>query len=185
MKKGIEINMVSGTFDLSGVEIIPHGQIRKNSMDWINSPTGKGNLKATFDIANMNHYDGDITLPDQAFTNENDRLFFQALINRYRRHIAAHITDDQRAEAMREICRTNNEKRKIDLEPLIPEIERFIRQYRRDNPCANIEGTLEAVSQYLKDKHEINIETRTLRKYKIQEIIHRIKAEISAHTKKK
>lgn len=174
MKKGIEITMVPGIFDLSGVEIIPHGQIRKNSMDWINSPTGKGNLKATFDIANMNHYDGDITLPDQAFTNENDRMFFQALINRYRRHIAAHITDDQRAEAMREICRTNNEKRKIDLEPLIPEIERFIRQYRRDNPGANIKEILNAISEHLETEKGISISVRTLRKYSVQDMIRSI-----------
>lgn len=174
MKSGIEINMISGTFDLSGVKIIPYGQIRKNSMDWINSPTGKGNLKATFDIANMNHYDGDITLPDQAFTNENDRLFFQALINRYRRHIAAHITDDQRAEAMREICRTNNEKRKIDLEPLIPEIERFIRRYRRDNPGANIKEILNAISEHLETGKGISISVRTLRKYGVQGMIRSI-----------
>lgn len=178
----LTIQIHGGQFSLNNVEITAKDSA---SFSELFNPDSRGEWQALADISDMIQYRGDITLPQEAFTSPDNRMFFQGLINRYRRHIAEHITDEQIIEAQREKCRLNNENRKIGIEPLIPEIERFIRQYRRDDPRANIEGTLEAVSQYLKDKHEINIETRTLRKYKIQEIIHRIKAEISAHTKKK
>ena len=177
MKKGIGISISIEKFDLSSVKIIPDGdksQYPKKTINWLNSPHGKGNIKATFDIARMDHYDGDITLPDQAFQSEDYRIFFQSLINRYRLHIARYITDTQRAEAQREICRLNNEKRKIDLEPLIPEIEQFIRQYRRANTGANIKEILNAVSEHLSAEKGISISVRTLRNKNIQALIRSI-----------
>jgi len=137
-------------------------------------PEYKGDLRAAMDMGNMDHYRGNITLPESAFTNENDRLFFQGLINRYRRHIVEHITDDQRAETMRDILRQNNEKRRIYLEPLIPEIERFIRQYRRDNPGANIKEILNALSEHLETKKGIRVSVPKLRKQNIHGLIRRI-----------
>jgi len=68
----------------------------------------------------------------------------------------------------------NNEKRRIYLDPLMPEIEQFIRQYRRDNPGANIKEILNALSEHLETKKGIRVSVPKLRKQNIQVLIRRI-----------
>lgn len=145
------------------------------TVSFFTSPTHKGEILAMSDIGRMQRNPvEDITLSDRAFTNENDRLFFQGLINHYRRYISEHIPENQKAETQRNTCLMNNEKRKIYLDPLMPEIEQFIRQYRRDNPGANIKEILNAVSEHLSAEKGISISARTLRNKNIPPLIRSI-----------
>lgn len=138
--------------------------------------TEKGHLTANLDIAciKFRHEVGTLDLPEGIFHDEKQRAFFQELINTYRREISVLIEDTSRLENQREICRTNNEKRKINIPALTPEIGKFIQGHRRDNPGANINEILDAISEHLETEKGIRVSVRTLRKYDVQGMIRSI-----------